>query len=205
MQIVHGGLAAFNGLALGLPSQDMLSYFQSQVSNIPQMIGQYGTMFKEAVQQTYDRFTNSDVMRAAKLALQHVHTAENRDVIRPLCSMEDFQTAQPIMQRWIMACPEIREVYHKQRCDGYSGVYVDNHPGQVGEKHYDYRRVMTGVVQVNEDEGDFVIKHYYEDLEPGDADLFHEEKVAILSTWDIGRTMIKAMQQDPTNQFGGDL
>lgn len=204
MQVIQGGLAAFNGLALGLPSQEMLSYFQSQVSNIPQMVGQYGTMFKDTVAQVYDRFTNSEVLRAARMALQHVHTSEMRDVIRPFYSINDFQTAQPTMQRWVMACPDVREMFIKQRCDGYSGSYVDNYPGVVGEAHYDFRRVMTGVVQEDEN-GNIVVKHHYEDLHENDQELFHEEKVAILTTWQMASNMMKAMQEDPTNQLGGEL
>ena len=49
-----------------------------------------------------------------------------------------------------MAQPDIRSLYHKGHCDGYSDTYVDMEPGLVGEQHYDYRRVMDGVVEETE-------------------------------------------------------
>lgn len=204
MQVVRGGLAAFDGFAFGLPSQEAISYFQSQVSNVTNVIGQYADTFKQAVTDTFNRFTNSEVLNAARLALHHSSANEFRDVIRPLVTIEDFQTAQPQMQRWIMANPVVREQYNKQTCDGYSGVYVDDFPNTVGEKHYDYRRVMDGVIQVD-DEGNDKVIFYAEDLAPGDKNLTHHDKRPILKSWSIVERMFREGHEDPTNASGGYL
>ena len=204
MQIIQGGLSAFNGLVFGLPTQDSLQYFQQQASSVSNVVGEYGTMFKESVKSLYDKFTNAESLEIAKRALQHANASEYKDVIRPLYYVTDFQTAMPVMQRWVMANPVVREYYHKQQCDGYSGTYVDDSPNRVGDNHYDYRRVMDGVVRES-DEHDLVMTHYYEDLHEGGSDFSLGDKKAILKTWDIVEMMFKAGQEDPTNPFGGNL
>jgi hypothetical protein len=203
MIVVSGGLSAFNGLVYGLHSDEDINYFRHQQSTIPAMIGPYGEMFMNTAKSRFDEFHGSEAIQKAKIALQHVAQAQNLDGVRSLFDVVDFQTALPVMQRWVMACPEIREVYHKQQCDGYSETYVDSDPGKIGDNHYDYRRVMNGIV--HEVDGIEVAHIYSEDLRPGDTDLIIHEQKIILSTWDIARLMFKKGYDDLTNQTGGKL
>ena len=71
MIIVDGGLAAFGGLVYGLHNENDVNYFKNQTTNIPQMIGQYGNLFKETTQNLFDRFHGSQAVHLAKLAIHH--------------------------------------------------------------------------------------------------------------------------------------
>ncbi len=95
-------------------------------------------------------------------------------------------------------------MYHEQRCDGYSESYVDRFPGQVGENHYDYRRVMHGMVQ-DDQEHDWKSTFYLDELFEGDRELNFDEQVDILNTWDVVRSYLSKGQDDPTSQFGNML
>jgi hypothetical protein len=107
------------------------------------------------------------------------------------------------MQRWIMAEPTVRELYHDQRCDGFSDTYVDMEPGKVGEEHYDWRRVMSGVVRYDDDT--VVAKFYMDDLREGDRELDSWEKISIVGSWEVLKIAVSQMNEDPTSVFGDKL
>lgn len=203
MRIIPGGLAAFNSLAYGALTQDTVQFFQHQLSNAPQVLGEYGNMFKAATQQIYDNFISSEALEKARLALLYSNQLENHDAIRQFTLLQEFQAAQSQMQRWIMANPVVGELYRKQLCDGYSDSYTDQNYGKVGDGNYDYRRVMDGIVQEDED-GNLKCSIYFEDLRDGDTELHVTEQSRILSTWEIGNMLIK-QGFDITNQSGGNL
>lgn len=203
MIIVDGGRAAFDGLIYGLHNDSDVNYFRSQTSNIPQMIGAYGDMFKQKSVELFDRFHGSQAVHLAKLAIHHATQIFQSDGIRSLFDAVQFQTAGAVMQRWVMANPTVRTMYHAQQCDGYSDTYVDHDPGKIGDNHYDYRRVMQGMVQ---EDGDSWYAHIYsEDLRDGDQELLIHEQASILSTWNILNIMFKKGYEDLTNQYGGTL
>ena len=60
------------------------------------------------------------------------------------------------MKRYIMANPHVREAYQEQRIAGYDGTYKDPFADDTIENHYDYRRVMNGVV-VDSVEHDYTV------------------------------------------------
>jgi hypothetical protein len=117
--------------------------------------------------------------------------------------MGAMQQAPVVMQRWIMAEPTVRTLYHKQECDGFSDTYKDMSPGIVGEQHYDYRRVMDGVIQ--EDGDSWCAKFYMDDLVEGDTPLIFRDKMDILSTWERVTMYIAAGDEDPTSTTADKL
>jgi hypothetical protein len=108
------------------------------------------------------------------------------------------------MQRWVMANPMVRELYHKQRCDGYSSTYTDVSPGDIKENHYDYRRTTDGVM-LETTEGDYVTKWYIEELLPSDRHLTNSEKIDIINTWTVVNNALMMKELDPTCNNGGML
>ena len=143
-------------------------------------------------------------MRVARNAIRHVASIFDEDTIYGFKTLEDTQTAKPVMQRFIMAMPQLREMYHEQRVDGYSSSYVDLQPGVVGEDHYDYRRVTDGVMMESEDGDDLVWTTHFEDLLENDRALDISEQADILNTWDLVSGLI-AQRHDPTDVYGGRL
>jgi hypothetical protein len=204
LNIVYGGADAFDAVLYGEKNPVNVEYFRSQVNNVSTTLTDIGKQFFANSNALFEQFHGSDAMRLAKAA---VRTAKGLFTPNVVCSIFDiggFQQAPLVMQRWIMANPVVRETYHKQACDGYSGTYVDMHPDDVGEKHYDYRRVMDNVVQ-DDDEGGWFTKSYIEELIVGDRDLLIREKSDILSTWQIVEMFMKAGLEDPTSASNNSL
>src|SRR5690606_37864490 len=130
----------------------------------------------------FEKFNGTQALNLVKSARRKISNLFEQDVIRPLWDIVDIQQATLTMQRWIMACPDIRKLYHQQRCDGYSDSYVDVHPGMIGDKHYDYRRVMDGYAQTD-DEGTLKITYYYDEEHPEDIELSLADKNDITNVW----------------------
>jgi len=205
--IDSGHVSSFDYLLF--PDQNPINqiYIQNQLAQFNASLTDIGKKFLEASQNIYNTINDSNTIRMAKAALKMAKGLFHPNVIVPLETIEDLRAAQVIMQRYIMAEPMLRSYYHKQRCDGYSDTYIDVEPGRVGDDHYDYRRVMDGVVvDITDTDGNYEwsCKNYYEDLHTGDRELTSDEKVDVMNTWDVMKIFVDA-GKDPTCIFGGDI
>lgn len=208
MQVLTGGARTFSALTYQNQHPENQSYFMHKFNTFNDNLTDAGKSFLAGAAELYDKFNGSEAMRLAKATLRKVKSIWDRDDIRELFGIGELQHAKPIMQRWIMACPEVRSVWQDQRCDGYSDTYQDMHPGKIGADHYDYRRVMDGVLEEfvdDEGEDSFMIVSYIDDLVEGDVELALEEKLDILSTWDMLRMHMSSGGEDPTSPYAGKL
>ena len=65
---------------------------------------------------------------------------------------------------------------------------------------------MNGVVVVPEDDSkEFVLRHYYDPLSDDERELTLYEKIDILNTWDLVKSLLEAGGEDPTSQYGAML
>ena len=196
------GTSAFDYLLYPDQNPATSAYLQQQLSNFGNTVTDIGRQFLEQTRVVYDRVNDSSVVRAARSALRSAKGMFHPNTIIPLDTLDELRNAQPIMQRYIMAEPTIRDIYHRQLCDGFYPTYQDMEPTKVGDDHYDYRRVMDGMI-VETDEG-WKATNYYEDLLIDDRDLTFQEKSYIISTWDMIKMFIEA-GEDMTNPEGGEL
>lgn len=208
MQVITGGARTFSALAYQNQHPENQNYFAQKLQNFTQTfgdaVGSVAGGFMSNATDLFDKFYGSEAVRLAKAAVRKVKSIWERDDIRELFGIGEIQQAKPIMQRWIMAEPTYRQMFHEQRCDGFSNSYVDMEPGAVGEAHYDYRRVMDGLLVDDEEEG-WNMTHYIEDLREGDVDLELDEQLTILSVWDVVAMHAKAGGEDPGSVYGDKL
>lgn len=204
MKIVQGGPATLELFAFGQKTQSTLNFLEDQAYQLSNTLTAAGRAFMERGRDIFERYNGAEALRMAKAALRTVTHAFQPDVIRQLDNIGDMQQAPLSMQRWIMACPEVREYYHQQRCEGYADTYLDYEPACRGWDHSDYRKVMSGVIQeLPEGDVDWMMKVYFEDDE--DVRLSITEKADILSTWDLIRSMMQPGKEDPTSPSACNL
>ena len=202
--VVYGGPEAFR--ALLYPHQDHpanQTYFLQNLQNFSDTLTEAGRTFMEQSKAIYDRLNSSEVMRIAQNALRQAGKLFLPNVIRPLYTLEDFQQAQPVMQRYIMSCPSVREAWQQQLCQGYGDTYLDLSPGGIRETDYTWRRVMDGII-VEDDEG-WYVKSYLDELIEGDPVLTIDQKTDILSSWELADLFMQAAKGDLTDSNGGML
>lgn len=207
--VIEGGSDAFNALIYGEPHPGTRDFLRNQVETMSDRLTEAGRNFMQGAREVYERVSGSTAARLARAASRQFRSLWQQDDIRELAELADLQTAPLTMQRWIMAEPTIRKLYQKQRCDGYSGSYTDVWSGDLGENHYDWRRVHSGLVQFTVDEHgeeteDWYATTYLEDLLPDDSDLYLEDQVDIKTTWDNVVSAIRA-GKDPTSKWDSDL
>ena len=194
------GGAAFDAIAFGLPSQSNLNFLEERLTHFSNTMSDAGNEFIKRGLEVFNRYGGSEAIRLAKAAVRTVQHAFDRDYVRVLETVGAMQQAGPNMQRWIMACPDVRHLYHKQQCDGFSDTYVDYHPGKIGEDHYDYQLVVHGVMAETPDDPEFECSFpNYLHGNDDDVDLSLSEQLDILTTWDILKSKLKPGMEDPTD------
>lgn len=189
-------------------SQATVQWLHNQFHRDTSILTDAGRQFSHAAEEWYRRYNDPRIDRTARRIMRAVKGLGTANQIAPLETVSEIQAAKPLMQRYIMALPEIRKRYHRQLCDGYSESYVDGQPGVVGDQHYDYRRVMDGVVQDapagKEDEYEWFARYYADELYEGDRELDAQEKFIVLSVWDLAKEALKN-GIDPTDIFNRKL
>jgi hypothetical protein len=196
--------AAFDSLVYGETHPGTMQFLQNQISNIGDSLSEAGRSFLEKGRDLFEQYHSSAALQFARETVKKVKGAFETKYICSIWDMKGFQSAPMVMQRWVMANPVVREMYHAQRCDGYSDTYIDVHEKDIGEKHYDYRRVMDGVL-VFDEKDHYHSTHYLDELIEGDRDLLHSEKNDILKTWDALEYLLALGGEDPTSNVGDTL
>lgn len=206
VQVSFADSYEFDALAYKQPHPSTLRFLENQFTNMSQTLSDAGRQFFSNAQSLFDSFTNSTAVRLAQAALRKAGSLFQRDEVRSIWDLGEIQNAPLTMQRFIMANPTVREMYHQQRCDGYSGTYVDQYPDDVGRDHYDYRRVTDGVLIDTPDDEEYEWKCtvYFDELVEGDRPLLLEQQVDIMTMWDRVEDFMK-VGKDPTSVFGGEL
>lgn len=188
--------AALDYAIYGDNSHTVSNYLSLQMQQMPQMFNAIATKVYNAMMTSYN-YVNDAMTKHRLIGTLQTHgimTVEN--YISPLTTIEQLQQASPVMQRWIMSHPEVRQLYLKQNIDGYSDSYHNVFGKKVGEEDYNYRRVMDGVLQDNGKES--FTKFYEEELVHGDRKPEHPEKVAILTTYDAIDAILRSSDIDFT-------
>lgn len=208
--VIQGGSDTFNALLYGAtPHVGTMSYLSGEMDKLQSfsgMLKDVGNAFVNRATDIYNRFNSSDAMRLARAAVNKVASIFQRDGIFELKTLGEIQNAPPTMQRYIMAEPTLRELFLKQRVDGYAETYLNVHGNNVGEYHYDYRRVMNGVVEIvrNDPEIDWRATTYLDELLDGDRELEFTEQIAIRRAWKEVREFLNR-EEDPTSVYGNKL
>lgn len=204
INVVHAGdIGAFDAILFPEQSPMNFQYIQNQLTNFSNTLTDIGRSFVEQSREIFEKINDSNAVRLAKAAVRMAKGMFHPNMIIPLETVEDLRAAQPMMQRYIMAETTLRSQYHKQLVDGFSETYADVDPGLVGDKHYDWRRVMDGVVvdtTDSEGEDSWVAVQYYDELRGDDRELDMVEKVSILHTWEAVRAALFA-ERDPSDPF----
>lgn len=208
IQVSIGDPDEFNALIYGVNKHPgTISYLENQFSRFSNTLTDAGRSFISGAQNLFEQFHGSEAMRLARAATRKAGSLFQADEIRSIWDLGQLQHAPLSMQRFIMAEPTVRAMFHDQRCDGYSDTYVDMQPGVIGAEHYDYRRVMTGIVQevTDDEEVEWVCRQFIDDLVEGDRELSLEEKTDVLNTWDAVAALMNLGGEDPTSVYANKL
>lgn len=187
----------------GQPHPNTVTFLQNTYNSVVNTIANVSSSFMNAIQHTYDRYVNPINQQALLTAARNLDATWSGNLIRPLTTVGQLQTAPLVMQRYIMAVPEIRRDYHDGMCSGYAKTYHDIQPGVVGEQHYDYRRVMNGIGVEVEDGIKF--SFYPDELIGDDVELNIYQQADIIASMAHALSFHNLGEDDVTCVYGGSL
>lgn len=202
---VEGGADIIDALGGGFLDDSTKEWFAQQSQTITQTLGQAGQAFFNRARDMYQTVSESQALQMLRNLRARNENVWSSNMIQPLRTLESLQTAGPIMQRWVMAQPDLRSRYLNQEVEGYGDSYVNYHGDRVGVEHYDYRKVMNAMVVIPEDDDDsWVCRNFFEFVED-DRELTVHERLDILDTWDLVKHYLEDGGEDPTSLYGNAL
>lgn len=180
--VVNVPEAGLDYVLYGDKSNVISNYLYNQMQALPQAFNEFSQRIHNAMTTSYNYINDKLTQYGILNQIQDNGLKIVDNYYEELLTFQQLQNANLTMQRWVMAHPQIRQMYVDQNLDGYSGTYKNISGKDVGEKDYNYRMVMDGAVIPTED--GWTMKHYIDDLQIGDRELNHFEKVKIRSTWE---------------------
>lgn len=203
--VIEGGGAAFDYLLYGERDRGFANYLDQMRDEAVKHLGSTAQQFVMKTKESVERFYGSDAMRLARAAVRKVASLYEIDEIYELANIGQLQHAPPKMLPYVMAEPGLRELYHKQRVEGYGKDYIDYQPGVVGEGHIEYEQVVDGIFMQSEDDEEVCVSTSYLHHDE-DTLLDHDQQMGImLVTWEQVRIALAKGKEDPTSRFNATL
>jgi hypothetical protein len=196
------GVDIIDIFAGGHLDQQSSGWLQEQSQFMSTGLSHTAQQFFEQARNMYQVISQTDALQVIRNVKAKVGSLWGNDVFAAT-TLPQIQTANPVMQRWIMALPELRTMYLNQEVEGYGDSYQNFHGHAVGADHYDWRQVMTDVVVVKPNEWGYT--NYCEPTSPGEKPLTLHEKVDILATWNAVKHYLDEADEDPTSTCGAKL
>lgn len=151
----------------------------------------------------YQTITETDALSALRNLTAKVDQSWKGNNIHLCHNLTQLQSANPVQQRYLMAEPNLRQLYLNQSCEGYAGSYNNYHGDAIGVNHYDYRRVTDGMLLVNDDHIEW--NDFYEAIPDNDKELELYEKADMIRNWNLVNIALDAHEMDPTSPIGNLL
>lgn len=199
--VIRGGDFAANALIYKPPSDNLINYLKGNMSHIWDKVNQYSSQFCQTVQSMFNSVNHDDVIQRSKILLNQYGTHISQEAIMTI-PYERLNEANMMMQRYIMAQPDMNKLYKKNMCYGYAETFVPTEPDTYGEDLLDYQQVMDGVLQHARDDGISYTCHYSNMV--SDTPLSIIDTISILDTWD---NVVRALEEgkDPSNPLFEDF
>jgi len=198
---IRGGNNALNAMLYKQPDNRVINYLQDHIQSAMMSTANAGSQFMSTMQDLYHKFNNSDIINAGKALLFKTGSHMNQTVIYPV-AYDNFNNANLIMQRYIMANPDVDKLHQRNMCYGFQDTYINPSPYH-GKESMEYMQVMDGVLQFDSS-GEGFTEHYsyYHSDEDSELDIY--DKISVLDTWDNLHRLI-AEGIDPTSPDGDML
>lgn len=204
-RVIVGNDQLFNAVLYGEPQASTKRFLRKQYEDAESMAG-FSDRFISRTKSLFEDFYDSDLASRTRAALRKVRTAFIPDDYRELRTIGEIQNARPLMRNLLMANPVIRELFQKQRIEGYAHHYQDRYEGWRTEDIPEYQQVMSGIEEVQDDGS--VMNTIYLDVEHKlheHIDLDHQQQFDGYFSWHHAKELIRAGKEDPTSPVNARL
>lgn len=200
---VQGGADLLDVMGGGFISRGVETFLDSASQAVQNLLPQSGQDFIRRWSESYKTLDINGAMAMLANLNKKSDSSWDNYTVRLLADLSSLQTAGPVMQRWVMAHPGVRDRYLNNSLSGYEGSYQNFYGDVIGEDHADYRMVMNGVGQLVN--GSYQQKRFTELIVEGDVELRPVQQLSILQTWDFLSAYLPEADEDPTCELGSPM
>lgn len=143
----------FGAMHYGLPRSEDRAAIRQRMENTARSFGLAGSDLFTRAMGRFESFDFERLERKIDSLKRKVSHMFDRDEIRPMSRIGQFQQAGPVQQRWLMANPRAQRLYEKDMMNGWRKSFINYFEGRYGEDNEDYQAVMDGIYVFNEDGG----------------------------------------------------
>lgn len=194
-RIINGvGREAVDVILFNRPSQEFSTAIHAMnmnSNNIPMTAA--AANFFQTTENVFKRASESVINSQLEKINAVYYDAWTGDYFRPLYTMDEIQSAPPMMIPYIMASPIIDELYLNSTIYGYGADYVRPSFNELEDNPY-YQSVMNGMIV------DDTVTQYFVDEA---ISLSTEQQFTILDIWNSASDLID-LGIDPTGESFGD-
>lgn len=194
----------FSGMVSGPQSRDNINFLERRLDDFRGRLGEVGRRVADRAREFFDSYDFDGIRRTVQAFKRKVENRWTGNEIRAYRSIGEFQHAGLNMQRWMHANPMLRRMWQKERCEGWSKTYVDMEPGAIKETHTDYKKVMNGLAQFD-DENNVHFVTYFDAIDDGTEELELDQQLDIRESWDWLEHYLRLGGDDPSSPGNGSL
>ncbi len=170
----------------------LLSYAQESLMSLQNKLTDIGQSFLNKTQELLNFYQSNDIINQVKDTIIKTGNVNQNSIHYVDCN--NINQAGLVMAGWIMSNPVLWNLYQSFAISGYDDSFRLDNPNDIEDM---YRRVIDGVVEVN-DEG-WEVNFY-----GAENDLTTRQQVTILDAWDCALEFINE-GKDPTSENFQDL
>jgi hypothetical protein len=196
----------FDAMHHGIPDPEDR---EAILTRMESLAGRHGIREGGIFSRALERFRSFDfekVERKLDSIGRRVRHMFDRDEIRPLSSIGQFQQAGPDLRRWIMANPRARRLHERGLISGYAKSGWKPYTKDIGEYDPDYQVVMDGLVQFDDDGNSFFEEFLHlRDMDNRSQLTFGQQTTIRDSIWNNFNAWLDRGLDDPSDEENGSL
>lgn len=203
---IHGFTAAYAPQQHPANHAYVLQSLADISQNVFHRLGSMGQAMFAQAQNLFQQYDGHEIMEQARVVLREVAGTSGADVIYFMSELHQLQSAQSVMQNYIMANPIIANMYLQQRCDGYSGSYYNHYEGLSIYENPFYISATNGILMKPDERSDpeteLVAYTYF--VDENEYRPSTEEQFDIMNTYMVVEQQVK-WGNDPTDILDNQL
>lgn len=204
LTFIDGDSNTFSAVACGAPDPLTAQWCLQRNNSIQQsLLPEAQEFFRNTVGTVFDSLAYSEIGRMAKAIVRKVDAFWLSDTIQPLTTIGQLQNPPNCMINYMMALPELRQMYYRQELAGYDDRWFDDvHKDIPAEENIYYKATINGVYQQVEGTEEEICVEWLGEFEPtenANMCLDLADQVSIMETWAHLRKHISIRKEDPTS------
>lgn len=196
----------FGAMHYGIPRSEDRAAIRRRMENTARSFGLIGSEIYERSLNRFESFDFEKISRKIDAMKRKVTHLFDRDEIRPMWKIGDFQNAGLDQQRWLMANPRAKRLFEKDMMNGYRDTHKPMYPGLYGEDDPDYQEVMNGLYHEDEEGNGHITQFLHILDDDGRSKLTFGQQTTIKdSMWANFNAILNLGQDDPSDRNNGSL